>query len=71
MFLSTVQSFSRFISLFSDCYQQNIDRCSRMEAMMLLRKRGKANAPLEEDLPALRGIEQEKNLIWDLGAWYI
>lgn len=28
--------------------------------MMLLRKRGKANAPLEEDLPALRGIEQEK-----------
>lgn len=71
MFLLTVQTVSRFISLFSDCYQQSIDRCPWMEAVMLLRKKGKANAPLEEDLPALSGIEQEGNLIWDLGAWYL
>lgn len=42
-----------------------------MEAVMLLRKKGQSNAPLEEDLPALRGIEQEGNLIWDLGAWHL
>lgn len=65
MFMPTVQLVSKFISLFSDCYQQSIDRCPWRKEVMLLRRRGKANAPLEEDLPALRGIEQEENPIWN------
>lgn len=71
MFMPTVQPVSGFISLVSDCYQQSIVRRPWREAVMLLRRRGEANAPLREDFPALRGIEQEKNLIWDLGAWYL